>query len=167
MEGITWFQERSHQKTQMRDSNMMDITRIFSTNRLIFFALLEAFTLAVYLWKRFKPKGWESPEFRYNPGTGKDLTEIPLEGTYLLGGSGHRLGGGWREPEDLERYQEFVRVMRDGESLTERKDEMMSRPKYPFYQDRKSRLTPKLLIISFIVVVVLCLLINAFLPPLP
>jgi len=37
--------------------------------------------------------------------------------------------------------------------------------KYPFYQDRKSLLTPKLLVISFIVVVVLCLLASAFLPP--
>ena len=31
-------------------------------------------------------------------------------------------------------------------------------------QDRKSRLTPKLLVISIIVFVVLCLLANAFLP---
>jgi len=164
MEGIMWFRESSHLKVQMRGSNMMDVTRVFSTNRLMFFALLGAFALAVYLWKRFKPKGWELPDFRYRPGTGKDLTEIPLEGTYLLGGSGHRLGGGMREPEDLERYEEFVRVMRDGEPLTERKEEMMSRPKYPFYQDRKSRLTPKLLVISIIVIVVLCLLANAFLP---
>jgi len=134
-------------------------------NRYIFIALLGSFALAVYIWKRFKPEGREIPEFKYHPGTGKDLPEIPLEGTYLLGGSGHRLGGGWREPEDLERYQEFLRVMRDGEPLTERKEEMMSRPKYPFYQDRKSLLTPKLLVISFIVFVVLCLLANAFLPP--
>ena len=151
----------------MRGSNMMDVTRMFSTNRLMLLALLGVFALAVYLWKRFKPKGLEIPDFKYHPGTGKDLTDIPLEGTYLLGGSGHRLGGGWREPEDLERYQEFVRVMRDGEPLTKRKEEMMSRPKYPFYQDRKSLLTPKLLVISIIVFVVLCLLVNAFLPPLP
>jgi len=149
----------------MRGSNMTELTRIFYINRLILLALLGAFAIAVYLWKRFKPKGVEIPDFKYHPGTGKDLTDIPLEGTYLLGGSGHRLDvGGWREPEDLERYQEFVRVMRDGEPLTERKEEMMSRPKYPFYQDRKSLLTPKLLVISIIVFVVLCLLANAFLP---
>jgi len=42
----------------------------------------------------------------------------------------------------------------------------MSRPKYPFYQDRKSQLTPKLLAIAFIAFVVVCILINAFVPPL-
>lgn len=130
-------------------------------NRLIFVALLVSFSLAVYLWKRFKPEGWESPEFRYHPGTGKDLSDIPLEVT-LLGGSGHRIGVSWREPEDLERYQEFVRVMRDGESLTERKEEMMSRPGYPFYPKRKSLLTWNLLVITFIVFVVICLLADAF-----
>ena len=137
---------------------MTDITRMFTTNRLTFFAILGAFALAVYLWKRFKPEGREIPEFRYHPGTGEDLTDIPLEGTYLLGGSGHRLGGGWREPEDLERYEEFVRVMRDGEPLTEQKEKMMSRPTYPFYQDRKSLLTPRLLAILLIVFVIICLL---------
>jgi len=144
----------------------MDMTRIFFTNRLIFFVLLGSLALAVYLWKRFKPEGWESPEFRYHPGTWNDLDDIPLEGSYLIGGSGHRIGVSWREPEDLERYEEFVRVMRDGEPLTERKEEMMSRPKYPFYQDRKSQLTPKLLAIAFIAFVVVCILINAFVPPL-
>ncbi len=136
----------------------MDMTRIFFTNRLIFFALLGSLALAVYLWKRFKPEGWESPEFRYHPGTGKDLPDIPLEKSYGLGGSGYRIAIGMREPEDLERYQEFVRVMRDGESLTERKEEMMRRPGYPFYQNRKSLLTPKLLAISFIALVVVYLL---------
>jgi len=130
-------------------------------NRLIFVALLVSFALAVYLWKRFKPEGWESPEFRYHPGTGKDLPDIPLEVT-LLGGSGYRVGVSWREPEDLERYEEFVRVMRDGEPLTERKEEMMSRPGYPFYPKRKSLLTWKLLVITFIVFVVICLLADAF-----
>ena len=139
---------------------------MFFINRLLFLTLLGLFALAVYLWKRFKPEGWELPEFRYHPGTGKELPEDPLEVTYLLGGSGHRpVGGWWREPEDLERYQEFLRVMRDGEPLTERKEEMMSQPRYPFYQDRKSLLTPKLLVISIIVFLVLCLLANAFLPP--
>jgi len=130
-------------------------------NRLIFVALLVSFALAVYLWKRFKPEGWESPEFRYHPGTGKDLPDIPLEVT-LLGGSGYRVGVSWREPEDLERYEEFVRVMRDGEPLTERKEEMMSRPGYPFYPKRKSLLTWKLLVITFIVFMVICLLADAF-----
>ena len=132
-------------------------------NRFIFVVLLGSFALAVYLWKRFKPEGWESPEFKYHPGTGEDLPEVPLEVT-LLGGSGYRYGTSWREPEDLERYQEFVRVMRDGESLTERKDEMMRRPGYPFYPNRKSLLTWKLLVITFIVFVVVYLLANAFLP---
>jgi hypothetical protein len=131
-------------------------------NRLIFVALLVSFALAVYLWKRFKPVDWESPEFRYHPGTGKDLDDIPLEESYGLGGSGHRIAIGMREPEDLERYQEFVRVMRDGESLTERKEEMMSRPGYPFYPKRKSLLTWKLLVFTFIVFVVICLLADAF-----
>ena len=62
----------------------------------------------------------------------------------------------------MERYQEFVRVMRDGESLTERKDEMMRRPGYPFYPNRKSLLTWKLLVITFIVFVVVYLLADAF-----
>ena len=138
----------------------MDMTRTYSTNRLIFFALLVTFALAVYLWKRLKPEDWEFPEFRYHPGTGKDLPDIPLEESYGLGGSGYRIAIGMREPEDLERYQEFVRVMRDGESLTERKEEMMRRPGYPFYQNRKSLLTPKLLAISFIAFVVACLIIS-------
>jgi len=143
----------------------MDITRMFSTNRIIFLTLLGFFALAVYLWKRFKPEGLELPEFKYHQGTGKDLPEDPLEVTYLLGGSGYRVGTWWRGPEDLERYQEFLRVMRDGESSTERKEVMMRQARYPFYQNRKSLLTPKLLVISFIVLVVLCLLANAFLPP--
>ena len=137
----------------------MDITRTFSTNRLIFFALLVTFALVVYLYERFKPEGGESPDFRYHPGTGKDLPDIPIEVT-LLGGSGHRIALELREPEDLERYQEFVGVMRDGESLTERKEEMMRRPGYPFYPNRKSLLTPKLLAISFIAFVVACLIIS-------
>ena len=165
MGGTTWSRERSPLKARMRGNDAMDINRMFSANRFVFLAVLGALALALYLWKRFKPGGWESPEFRYRPGTGEDLPDIPLEGTYFLGGSGHRLGGGWREPEDLERYEEFVRAVRDGEPSTERKEEMMSRPRYPFYQDRKSLLTPRLLVIAMVVVVVLCLLANAFLPP--
>ena len=138
----------------------MDMTRTFSTNRLIFYALLVTFALVVYLYERFKPEGGESPEFRYHPGTGEDLPDIPLEKSYGLGGSGYRIAIGIREPEDLERYQEFVRVMRDGESLTERKEEMMRRPGYPFYPNRKSLLTPKLLAISFIAFVVACIIIS-------
>ena len=60
-------------------------------NRFIFVVLLGSFALAVYLWKRFKPEGWESPEFKYHPGTGEDLPEVPLEVT-LLGGSGYGWG---------------------------------------------------------------------------
>ncbi|MBA7603317.1 hypothetical protein ES703_10424 [subsurface metagenome] len=137
----------------------MVMTRTFSTNRLIFYALLVTFALVVYLYERFKPEGGESPEFRYHPGTGEDLPDIPLEVT-LLGGSGYRIALELREPEDLERYQEFVRVMRDGEPLTERKEEMMRRPGYPFYPNRKSLLTPKLLAISFIAFVVACIIIS-------
>ncbi len=131
-------------------------------NRLIFVVLLVSFALAVYIWKRFKPEGWELFEFKYHPGTEEDLPEVPLEISHLLGGSGYRFGVWWRDPEDLERYHEFLRVMRDGESLTERKEKMMRRPGYPFYPNRKSLLTPKLLVISFIVFVVICLLATAF-----
>ena len=121
--------------------------------------------LGVYLWKRFKPEGWEFPEYQYHPGTGEDLPEVPLEASSLLGGFGSSKVGWMRDPEDLERYQEFVRVMREGESLTKRKEEMMRRPGYPFYPNRKSLLTPKLLVVSFIILVIICLLYNTFLPP--
>ena len=132
-------------------------------NRFFFVVLLGSLALAVYLWKRFKPEGWESPEFKYHPGTGEDLPDYPLGlNENWFGSAVYSSGTEMRSPEDLERYQEFLGVMRDGESLTERKDEMMRRPGYPFYPNRKSLLTWKLLVITFIVFVIVYLLASAF-----
>lgn len=63
-----------------------------------------------------------------------------------------------REPEDIERYREFMRNMRGESSSTERKETLMKRPRYPFYQDRKIQLTFPILAASIIIFLALWLL---------
>lgn len=153
---------------------MNSIADVIFINRILFVALLGFLFAIGYIWKRFKPEGWELTEFEYHPGTAQDAPDDPL----TLSGSGmlstvFTPSPQMREPEDLERYREFVGHMRALEKMkregvvrpeelsTERKELMMRRPGYPFYPRRRSLLTLKTLAIAVIAFLILVLIIMS------
>jgi len=127
-----------------------------------------------YIKKRYKPEGWELHEFVYHPGTAQDAPDDPL----TLSGSGMSSMAftpypRMREPEDLERYREFIEnmralvkmkeegVVRPEELSIERKELLMRRPGYPFYPRRRSLLTLKTLAASVIAFLIMVLIIMS------
>jgi len=121
--------------------------------------ILGGLVIAIFVWKRYKPEGWELPEFMYRAGTAEDLPDDPVDlGSSLFGISFSVSRIEMREPEDIERYREFMRNMRGESSSTERKETLMRRPRYPFYQDRKIQLTFPILAVSIIIFLALWLL---------
>lgn len=151
-----------------------NLGRMFFVNRVIFLALLGFLAVVGYIWKRFKPEGWELQEFVYHAGTAQDAPDEPL----TLSGNGmfsmtYTPSPQMREPEDLERYREFIGYMSDLEKMkregvlrpeelsTERKELLMRRPGYPFYPRRRSLITLKTLAASVIAFLILVLIIMS------
>jgi hypothetical protein len=146
---------------------------MFFVNRVIFLALLGFLAVVGYIWKRYKPEGWELQEFVYHPGTAQDAPDDPL----TLSGNGmfsmtYTPSPQMREPEDLERYREFIGYMSALEKMkeegvvrpelsTERKELLMRRPGYPFYPRRRSLLTLKTLATSVIAFLILVLIVMS------
>ena len=101
---------------------------MFIENILMFLGTLVAVVLGIALWKKFKPKGWNSPEFTYKPTSARDAPDLPIVDTMTLGsernigispmvdsGFGMDIRPKMREHIDIERYRKFIEARRKKE----------------------------------------------------
>jgi len=102
---------------------------MFIENILLFLGTLVAVVLGIALWKKFKPKGWNSPEFTYKPTSARDAPDLPIVDAMTWGSErtigispmvdrgfvGMDIYPKMREHIDIERYRKFIEARRKKE----------------------------------------------------
>jgi len=105
------------------------VDTMFIENILMFLGTLVAVVLGIALWKKFKPKGWNSPEFTYKPTSARDAPDLPIVDTMTWGSErnigispmvdrgfvGMDISPKMREHIDIETYRKFIEARRKKE----------------------------------------------------
>jgi hypothetical protein len=102
---------------------------MITENVLVFFVTLAAVVLGIVIWKKFKPKGWNLPEFTYKEESAHAAPDLPIVDTVTWvtdanigiqpmvdrGGVGMDVYPKMREHIDIEKYRKFIEKKRSKE----------------------------------------------------
>ena len=102
---------------------------MINENIFMFLGTLAAIVLGIALFKKFKPKGWNLPEYAYKATSARDAPDLPIVDTMTWGSErnigispmvdrgfvGMDIYPKMREHIDIETYREFIEARRKKE----------------------------------------------------